>query len=764
MIVDTNSYILSLVQVLICCVVRDFLIPNIVWSRHLRNKDFSYRFWFCVITQACLQINLVLLLGFLNVCNRYTLIGSNIIIYCFIAWNYSDKTFFINTKEYIQSFWYAYKEDRFIRYVRQEISEGAKKGIKGLGNLSIVKGIREHKIESLLLGALAVYNIWFLTYNVMRYHCYQFSDIPVHQSWIYNLEKGILFSDGVYPFGMHAMVYFIRVIFNLNLREILLYAGAYQTVIMMFGIYILAKEIFKGKYIPFAAVLISTLMLNQGRYAASLPQESGMFAVVGMAYFMIRYLHADRKKFVIESDSGVRRFFRMNSYINRRYINIDAILFMLSVSLVIAYHFYTAIAAIFMVLAIGLAYLPRILKKQYFIPIVFSGLMGALIAVVPFGACLAKGIPFQESMAWATSVIAGEEWKGSDTDYQADLAEALGNEANVSDGDSNESSKEKVDYSTMTPKEILEYYYRSIFGFGILVMFPGKAIQLMFLCMLIGFIMALFMLLYKKTRPYGHDYMALIIYMILLCTVGASQQLGIIEIIAADRASTFAEPFIGLIYMMPVDFIFRMISRWENRYYQNVLKLLTLIVCGGAGYFVFYMGWYHDFFDVNQAYYNESEYVLRHIKKSYPKHSYTIVSTTDEYYEVLDYGFHTQLSEFINMVNGNGEAFTFTTEYVFFFIEKQILQDYNYGPVEVSLEYAEKDFVYLANTQDYYFQRAVIESQAYYWAKAFQKVYPRDFYVFYEDDIYMVYIMKQNTYNPYGLQIDYLTDAGNSNF
>jgi hypothetical protein len=309
--------------------------------------------------------------------------------------------------------------------------------------------------------------------------------------------------------------------------------------------------------------------------------------------------------------------------------------------------------------------------------------------------------------------------------------------------------------------EILRYYYVAIFNFGLLAMFGGSATKLMFLCMLLGLLCAILLLLQKKTRNYGHDYIALMINMIILCTVGAAQVLGLVELVAAARASTFAEPFIGLIYMLPVDFIFRILGRWKNRYYQSFLNALSLSVCGIAAVLIIKMGWYHAFFDVNQAYYNESEYLLRHIRQSYKKNTYTIVSPTDEYYDVLDCGYHTQLSKFMDMVNGNQKEFTFPTEYVFFFIEKRVLQDYTYGPVEVDLKYAAMNLVYLENSQDYYFQRAIIESQAYYWAQKMQQVYPLNFKVFYEDDIYVAYILKQNTYSPYNLQMDYLpADAG----
>lgn len=764
MIVDTNAYVLSLIQVLICCVIRDFIIPLLVWRNYLKKKSYSYRFWFCVITQAGLQINLVLLLGFFNILSRWTLLGCNAGIYLLIAWNFSDKKFFRRCRAFVGILWQAYKEERLINYMFRERAGFKKRAGRWVRSWPIWSYILKHWLEMFLLGTLLLYNIWFLTYNVMLYHSYQFSDIPVHQSWIYSLEHGILFSDGIYPFGMHVMVYFIRIVFRLNLREILLYAGAYQTLLLMIGLYLLAKEIFQAKYTPITVVLVISFMLNQGRYGASLPQEAGMYAVIGLAYFMIRYMHKDRKKFVIAGDSFLRRMFRMNSYINRRYINSEAVLLMLCVALVIAYHFYTAIAAIFLVIAIGLSYFPKIFKKQYFVPLLFCGVMGAVIAVLPMGACLAKGIPFQESMAWATSVIAGEEWKGSDPDYQSKLAKALGRDemGNVPEDEvSPETEKKervKVDYASMPPKEIIRFYFEALFNFGIVSMFRYEAIQLMFGCMLIGSCCTILMLLSKKTRNYGHDYMALILNMILLSTVGAAQQLGMVELIAAARASTFAEPFIGFIYMLPVDFVFRSFGAWKKRYGQAVMNLLSAAVCGAAAYLIVSLGWYHEHFDINQAYYNESEYLLRHIKKSYDRFRYTIVSPTEEYYDVLDYGYHTQLSKFMDMVNKKQEAFTFPTEYVFFFIEKKVMQDYFYGPVNVDLKYAAMEFTYFENTQDYYFMRAIIESQAYFWAKKLQQMYPRNFKVYYEDEIYIAYIMEQNPYNPYDLQIDYLAD------
>jgi hypothetical protein len=71
---------------------------------------------------------------------------------------------------------------------------------------------------------------------------------------------------------------------------------------------------------------------------------------------------------------------------------------------------------------------------------------------------------------------------------------------------------------------------------------------------------------------------------------------------------------------------------------------------------------------------------------------------------------------------------------------------------------AAMDFRFYADEKIYDYERAIIESQAYYWAKKFEQIYPQTFRIFYEDDIYIAYILEQNIYHPYDLQVDYLED------
>lgn len=759
MIVDIAHNILSLLIVLAMLITRDFLIPLIVWRNYFRDKSYTYRFFFSIISQAIIQVNLVLLLGLLGICNKYIFITFNLFIYALIMWNFSNKKIHKGYSLFFNHLLQAYKSRQMKKLLAGKIISTAKYVKSTVLSPNFLEFIKNNKIEILLLLFMFVYNIWFLNHNVLYYHSYQFSDIPVHQSWVYYLEQGVLFSDGIYPFGMHAMTYAIRSFSAYDLREILLYSGAYQTAILMTFIYFLAREILKGRYSAITAALIASFMLKQGRYVASLPQEVGMCFVVAIAYFMIRFLHKENEKNVINGDGFFKRTLRMNSYVNRKYIDDNLILFMLSVTLIVNYHYFTAIAAIFLVFSILLAYLPKTLKKQYLLPILVTGLIGGMIAVIPVGAALCKGIPFQESMNWATTVISGEEYKGTDLDYQVNLNEALGKEKNDNkeEGDENKTEEnQNIDYSNMTTKEKLVYFYDSIFFFGRMSLFGEEPTRVMLLAMFVSLLLSIIMRFFKRTRNVAYDYIGLNLYILIISIFGAAKLLGVPEIILESRASTFAQPFLGIIYIMPIDIFFRMIGTENTKRKKKAFNGFSLSIGIIVVMLIFSGGYAHTFFEVNMPYYNESEYVLRNIKKDYDKYDFTIVATTDEYYEVINHGRHTEISRFVNMIDKNEANFTFPTKYTFFFIEKLLLQDYNYGQVRVDRKYANMDFIFLENVQDYYFQRAVIQSKAYFWAEKFSELYPRNFKVFFENDIYVVYRMEQNTYSPFDMQIDYL--------
>ena len=51
--------------------------------------------------------------------------------------------------------------------------------------------------------------------------------------------------------------------------------------------------------------------------------------------------------------------------------------------------------------------------------------------------------------------------------------------------------------------------------------------------------------------------------------------------------------------------------------------------------------------------------------------------------------------------------------------------------------------------------RSITMSRMYYWAQEFQKLYPNEFKVYFEDENFVCYYIEQNVYRLYNFAIDY---------
>ena len=106
---------------------------------------------------------------------------------------------------------------------------------------------------------------------------------------------------------------------------------------------------------------------------------------------------------------------------------------------------------------------------------------------------------------------------------------------------------------------------------------------------------------------------------------------------------------------------------------------------------------------------------------------------------------------------------TIPTKYVFFYIEKYPVDygTFNYVtfPIStmgyVSEEAAKEDARFEGGDVYTLNNRYILESKLFYWAKAFEKEYPREFQVYYEDEQFICYRIIQNEYHLYNFAIDY---------
>ena len=65
----------------------------------------------------------------------------------------------------------------------------------------------------LILGLLAI--LFFIYgYNHLEYYGYKASDIIVHNYWINCMGENNIFCTGIYPYGFHCIVFYLRCVFK----------------------------------------------------------------------------------------------------------------------------------------------------------------------------------------------------------------------------------------------------------------------------------------------------------------------------------------------------------------------------------------------------------------------------------------------------------------------------------------------------------------------------------------------------------------------
>lgn len=761
MLIDSVSYYLSMIGVYSVLTVLLFVFPLIMWRSYLKNKGMVFRFLFCAITQTCYISNLVILLGFLKIASWFTLVLGLAAEYALVRWKTSwrvasaSRTEPYSLKKALKGF----KLSKVSSWLKHKWLETLMK-LSKYKKWASWKWLCDNSIVIIALAAAVIYNMLFLNHSLLTDgHSYQASDIPVHLEWVYELMHGNLFSDGIYPFYMHSMIYAATTLSGIHLREVSLYYGVYQTLLLILSSYCLSKKLFCNKYLALMPVMLFSVLMNQTRYVASLPQECGMFATMCIAYFMLNYVQSKREHHVVSSDLNTKRkgLFRVSQYLMRYHIGVDAMLIMLSVSLVIGYHFYTAIAAIILILGFAITYFVRFLKKENWAPLLAAGIAGAVIAVAPFAVGLATGMKFQGSMDWATSILKGEEWN---TDTSSDVPDvSVDDESDTQSGEESvgpvgdesalQSGSTTSDVVIEKPKVPLGERLSQMVLNAESLMFGKNSSKIAMACLGLSVVLFLISLLVKRFREVSLGYVAVGMYILLMMVLVSPKLFGLPELIQATRGGVFIQPFLVILYVVPLDIVFRMFGLLKVKGVKATISVVSAAATVACCVLLVRGGYLHNYF-VTGSYYNENDYICKNIRENFPEKSFTIVSPTDDYYAVVDKGYHTELSELMYMIDGGKKEFTIPSEYVFFIVEKIA-----YKETYVTPQLAAQDMIYTGSIQDYQQRRLHIESKAYYWGRAMLKAYPNNFSVYFEDDAVIVYMLRQNTYYPFSLRIDY---------
>ena len=785
-------------KVLIAYIALMYIWPMVVFRRYLAPKSRTYKFAFCTTVQVILINTVVLLLGLVHILNRWTMI---LFFYGGILVSLLWKRKF--TGEGIQRVRQVLVGTRGVKlFLLQAISSmrhALRRGVKNLWRSS--KGKR---LEYLLLGVVVLFGMIYFSYGAFVDHSYGFGDMYTHHAWIYGLLEGNIFSAGIYPEAMHCFIYAMHQLFGIRVYSCMLFVAGVHVSTLLIAIYCFLKEVLKSRYtslLIIASFLVLDLMcidevFSMARLQWTLPQEFALYTQFLCALYLVRYLRTDRNP---RKESGKRKWVVWDE---------NLFLFMMALAASFAIHFYVTIMAFFLCASFAVFLLHRIFRKGNFRSLVAAVFAGIFIAAAPMGLAYATGIPFQGSIDWALNVISGEDTKEGRTQQAEAILNTEQGETVLPSAtetkDSNtslngQSSDAHANGTGITQKTIplterlkrlaikvwdvtekkseglYSYGYATLYGeerADWILRFTALAAGIGVVCCLIA------LLIHRKIKIFFEGYLGLTLASIAFMILYAAPFLGLPELIAGARVCSTGQLLILAMMFVPVDLFLYLIGLTVIRV---VLPMVSIVLTGAIYVGANYFDVYHGFLYNELTRYNSVVDVTNNIIKNFPQYSYTIVSPTDELYQVIEYGRHEEIYNFVKVIQSN--AYSLPSEYIFLYVEKkpiQYAQSHFYTGPEwlakekytqyytmyfsegnqlnqstISDDYADRDFMFfLKESQNYsdLASRTILESKLNRWCKQFEHKFPNDINTYYEDDDFVCYVIRQNTSRLFNLE------------
>lgn len=577
---------------------------------------------------------------------------------------------------------------------------------------------------------------------------YKASDIIVHNYWINCMGENNIFCTGIYPYGFHCIVFYLKSVFGIDTFVILRLMAFVQTVWDILILLCFLKLLCKSAFSPYIGTYLYVLagffrMNTYSRYAASLPQEYGMMFILPAIYCLFGFFREQRH---VDRGSISRRW--------KMYLGFFSISFAMTLSV----HFYgTMIAGLFCV-AVACGYALWFFRGRYVGKIILAGLMALVVSIAPMGIAYIGGTPLQASLGWGLSVINGnggdpsgiEVGEPTKDDSSVPYDIEVWNAKDYSDFGAFAEVAKKID-------QVKNCVYTNIINiseehnnvlFVILLFAP--------MLLLVGTLCLLFK---RRDTMYGATVISCGFFMILMLILIAIYYFPLPAIMDNNRSSVYFSYFTGLWLSLLIDSVIYLIGDYkENSILRNVISALCMgIVVGGLlGVGSVRTPLTAEAFEMNDAIITLSE-----IMKEEKNFSWTIVSANDENRMAYDSGYHYEILTFLqNMehVGANGMVLI-PTESVYFFVEKipvDYMHPYWGSGQHISEEGCNNSLPYGTGISVYEAEnRWIIMSRAYAWAQEFKSLYPNEVSVFYETDEFVCYRIEQNPYRLFNFSIDY---------
>lgn len=603
--------------------------------------------------------------------------------------------------------------------------------------------------KNLTVGKVVYFLLCLLIFGIMMQrrlyaffgtYAYRTSDMYVHTEWINYMETGNIFSDGIYPFGMHNILSALHLISGLHINQIVRYYGAlncFLTVLM--AVYFLCR-VGKTK----ASVLIYLVLYGITdfvgnvyvyRMAFTLPQECGMPFLFVSVLLLGKFLESKKKE--------------------------DAVYFSLAASLTLSMHFFTVIFAVALCGSLVLVYIRRIWKEKLILPLCKCLLLIVCISILPFLGGMLEGKNWQGSMSWALGVMKTDNTSAQETEEEKDdekdttSIELSGESEAVPEAEiSQEEKKSLKDICSMFLYMMVEKMY-AFWGY---VFWAGMVFAAVY-----------FLLGRRQWKTWQNKQLFAVWLTLLFCVILMGYWiLGLPQLMKEERVRMFIGYFGPALFAIPVEGLAAYFGKWGRRFAEVVglgAAVLCFYVTYGLGNLPFQTYFYLQTSTAAEA--------CVKISEEYPQNTWTIVSPVEELSLIRGLGYHYELWEFIaNMEQYTPDRyFEIPTKHIFFVLEKKPLpynvtrimgQEYEDEPIKAE----EADTVVtkeMLGISEYgsmkyyniYENRRALEAKLAAWIKVYSEMFPDQMSVYMDSDDCIVYKFEQNEYALNNLAIDY---------
>lgn len=693
-----------------------------------------------LLVSNTVYISWVYILGLLHIYNKYTLIIS--LILTVIVYGAIKKVNYRETAMKLLSVMALlgggqYRAEIFVKDWLRKFWKDFKAGVSGF-----IKDLTFGKILYFLVGLVAfvILMVRRLTPYLGSY-AYMTSDMYVHNEWVNYMESGDIFYNGIYPFGMHNIISVLHLLSGLEMNQIFRYYGAVNCFLVVAAAVYFLRRAGRTK----AAVLIYLVIYGVTSFAGNeyafrmaftTPQEGGMPFVLLSLLFLGKFIESKKKE--------------------------DGVYFALAASLVVSFHFFTAIFAIVLCGGLGLTYLVRIWKEKLLLPLLKCLLLIICISCLPFLIGRLEGKNWQDSMAWAMWVI-----QTSNVEEETEEVEEEAEEEELA-LEIQEEEEELIaeDAEAQSVKEIFYQFidllagdsYSAMEAFWGYVFWGGLLISGLYF--LIGI---------RKWKDWRCRQLFAVWLTMLFCVLQIGYWIiGIPRLMKEVRVRMFIGYLGPILCAIPLEALAVYFRKWGRRISEPV----GILLAGACFYATYGLG----NIPTQSYYYLETSTAAKacvRIAQEFEDNTWTVVSPVEELYFIRGQGYHYELWEFITSMERYeaGSYLEIPTKYVFFILEKNPLpynevryfgQEYEDAPIDLAdaeqVMTAEMLGISETGSMKYYNvyeNRRGLEAKLAAWLEAYSEMFPEQMSVYMESDECVVYCLEQNIYALNNLAIDY---------